>query len=74
MIDAGIDREDLHRVVRAMQTLFTLLYLLDDLGSLEEDVADLSWRLVRVDEDDQVVGDIGMLHESVLDTDPASRG
>ena len=71
----GANREDLHTVVRTMQweLLHGLCYLLDDPGTLEPEVENLQWALVRVDEDGNAVGPIGGLHESVLETDPTGR-
>jgi hypothetical protein len=75
MLAAGVQREDIHEVVRVMQweVLAGLCYLLEDPGTLEPEVQDLMWRLVRTDEDDEVVGEISGLHESVLETDPSGR-
>jgi hypothetical protein len=73
LLALGADRRDLHKVVREMQyeTLFSLCYLLEDPGSLEPEIADVAWRLVRIDSDGEVVGTIDGLHESVLETEPA---
>jgi hypothetical protein len=36
-------------------------------------VADILWVLAQVDEDGDLIGPIGGLHESVLETDPTGR-
>jgi hypothetical protein len=63
---------DLARGMQA-QLLFQLCYLLEDPGELEPEVSDVSWSLVQVDEDGDVLANIGGLHESVLETDPTGR-
>jgi hypothetical protein len=75
LLAAGADREDIHETVRVMQyeLLFSLCYLLEDPGQLEPEMAGLSWRLVRISEDGEVMGTIDRLHESVLETEPARR-
>lgn len=75
MLAAGADRADVHEVVRAMQydLLFSLCYLLDDPGSLEPELADLSWGLFRTDDDGEPTERIESLHESVLETDPSGN-
>ena len=75
LLAAGADRTDIHDVVRVMQyeVLFSLCYLLGDPGEVEPELADIAWRLVRVDDDGQVVGPIDALHESLLETDPSGR-
>ena len=62
-------------MVRVMQynLLFRLCYLLGDPGDLEPEVQNVSWLLVQVDEDGEVVDTIDALHESVLETDPTGR-
>jgi hypothetical protein len=69
---AGASDEDLTDVVRGMQAelLFSFCYLLEDPGIVEAEVADITWELVQVDDDGKVLGNIGGLHESVLETDP----
>lgn len=75
LLAAGAQRDDIHHVVRGMQyeVLVSLCYLLEDPGPLESVFDDLAWMLVRVNEDDEIVGTIDRLHESVLDVDPARR-
>ena len=75
LLALGADRKDLHEVVRDMQheLLFSLCYLLDGPDELEPKLADLSWQLVRIDEDGEIVSTIDSLHESVLETDPAGE-
>ena len=75
MLASGADRADIHEVVRAMQydLLFSLCYLLDDPGSLEPELADLSWGLFRTDDDGEPTERIESLHESVLETDPSGN-
>lgn len=72
---AGADRNDIHEVVRVMQweLLHSICYLLEDPGELEPEIADMSWRLMRTNDDGECIGDIGGLHESVLETEPAGR-
>ncbi len=71
----GATDEELTDVVRGMQAelLFSLCHLLEDPGDLEPDVADVAWCLVQVDDAGNVVGPLGGLHESVLETDPTGR-
>lgn len=71
----GATAEELTDLVRGMQAelLFSFCHLLDDPGDVEKDVADVAWGLVRVDEEGNVLGSIGGLHESVLETDPTGR-
>jgi hypothetical protein len=75
LLARGVELEDVTEVVRGMQAelLFYFCYLLEDPGDVPASVADLSWALVRLDEEDQVVERIHSLHESVLDTDPTGR-
>jgi len=75
LLAAGAARTDIHEVVRVMQweLLFSLCYLLEDPGELEPEIADMSWRLMRTDDDGECIGAIGGLHESVLELDPAGR-
>jgi hypothetical protein len=60
-------------LVRGAQTelLFQFCYFLEDPG-IEEDV-DMCWALVQMNQDGEVLGPIGGLHESVLETDPTGR-
>ena len=71
----GAEDKDLTDFARGMQAelLFSLCYLLDDPGEIEEEIADLSWALVEVGPDGNVLHQIGGLHESVLSTDPTGR-
>jgi hypothetical protein len=71
----GARDQEITDVVRGMQAhlLFGLCYLMGDPGDVEPEVADVRWALVQVDQDGNVLGDIGCLHESVLDTDPTGR-
>jgi hypothetical protein len=71
----GATTEELVDLVRGMQAelLFSLCYLLDDPGEVEPEVADVLWTLSQVDEEGNVLGSIGGLHESVLETDPTGR-
>jgi len=55
------------------ELLFSLCYLLDDPGDLEDEVRDLSWCLVRLGENGEILGAIQALHESVLGMDPTGR-
>lgn len=75
LLAAGASAIDLSEVVRVMQwrLLFALCYLLDDPGEVEEEVADISWRLFQVDAAGNPVAELTGLHESVLETDPDSR-
>ncbi len=69
----GATEQELTELVRGMQAelLFSLCYLVEDPGEVEEEVSDVAWGLFLLDEDDQPVQSIGGLHESVLETDPA---
>ncbi len=71
----GATDEEITDVVRGMQAelLFSFCYLLEDPGDIEAEVADVAWTLVQVDDDGNVLCNIGGLHESVLDTDPTGR-
>jgi hypothetical protein len=62
-------------VVRGMQAqlLFSLCYLLEDPGDLEPEVANVTWSLVQVDDEGNVLDTIQGVHESVLKTDPTGR-
>lgn len=74
--DHGASDEDLTDLVRGMQAelLFDLCSLIDGgVGDLEPELEDVSWRLVRVDDADNVVGAVEALHESVLKMDPTRR-
>ncbi len=71
----GATDEELTDLVRSMQAqlLFSLCYLLEDPGDVEDAVSDISWALVQIDEGGNVIKTIGGLHESVLETDPTGR-
>jgi hypothetical protein len=71
----GATHEEITDVVRGMQAelLFSLCYLLEDPGEVEPEVEDVAWALVQVDAEGTVLGVIGGLHESVLETDPTGR-
>lgn len=72
---SGADDRDLTELVRGMQAqlLFALCYQLEGPGELEPGVQDVLWALVQINEDGEVLGHIGGLHESVLETDPTGR-
>jgi hypothetical protein len=71
----GATDEDLTELVRAMQAelLSSFCYLLEDPGDVEDGVSDIAWALVQIDDAGSVLGEIGGLHESVLETDPTGR-
>jgi hypothetical protein len=71
----GATDAELTDLIRGMQAelLFSMCYLLEDPGDLEPDVSHISWALTQVDDEGNVVGSIGGLHESVLETDPTGR-
>ena len=71
----GATDEEITNVVRGMQAglLFSFCYLLEDPGDVEAEVSGVGWSLVQVDEDGKILGNIGGLHESVLDTYPTGR-
>jgi hypothetical protein len=71
----GATDEEITDVVRGTQAtlLFSLCYLLGDPGDVEPEVADVAWSLVQIDDDDNVLGSIDCLHESVLQMDPTGR-
>ena len=71
----GANPQDITDVVRVMQyeLLFDLCYLVDDPGLVEEEVQDVSWALIQLNEEGEAVGEIAGLHESVLGTDPTGR-
>lgn len=75
LLAKGADPQDITDVVRVMQytLLFRLCYLLGDPGELEPEIQHISWGLVQLDEDGEVVDSIDALHESVLETDPTGR-
>lgn len=66
------DLTDLARGTQA-ELLFVLCELIDD-AFVDDPAADgISWTLVEVGEDGEVLGAVGGLHESVLETDPTGR-
>ena len=71
----GATDAELTDLVRGMQAelLFSLCYLLEDPGDLESEVSHIAWALAQVDDEGNVVGSIGGLHESVLEMDPTGR-
>lgn len=73
--ERGATDAELTDLVRGMQAelLFSLCYLLDDPGDLEPEISHIAWTLVQTDDEGNVVGGIGGLHESVLETDPTGR-
>lgn len=75
LLAQGAQEADLTELVRGMQAqlLHSFCYLLSDPGELEPEVADMTWALVQLDDEGQVLGEIGALHESVLETDPTGR-
>src|SRR5262249_41890369 len=78
MLGAGVAREDLTELVREMQWVFlaNLAYQLSDPSVVDypsEELPRVNWKLFEVNEDDEPLHPIGMLHESVLDTDPTGR-
>lgn len=72
---AGASEGDLTELVRGTQArlLYALCYLLDDPGEVEPEVQDVLWALVQINEEGEIVGQLGGLHESVLETDPTGR-
>ena len=72
---AGARDEDVAEVVRGMQAaaLFAWCRLLDGAPPAEPEVSDVSWALVQVTPDGDVVGPLRALHANVLDTDPTGR-
>jgi hypothetical protein len=71
----GATDEEITDVVRGMQAqlLFSLCYLLEDPGDIGLEVEDVAWVLAQVDTEGNVLGILGGLHESVLETDPTGR-
>jgi hypothetical protein len=72
---AGASDRDLTDLVRGKQAelLFALCYLLEDPDIEEPEGRDVSWALVQVTENGEVMGPVPGLHESVLETDPTGR-
>jgi hypothetical protein len=82
ILAAGVDENDLTRVVRIMQweLLFRLCYLLDDPDYLRDDreiiekeAGDIVWCLFQVDDNGYPIAVVDGLHESVLETEPTGR-
>jgi hypothetical protein len=78
LIASGANRDDLSELVRVMQweVLASLAYQLADPGTVKypsATVPRVAWALFEVDKRGDPVAEIGMLHESVLETDPAGR-
>ncbi len=71
----GATNDEIGALVRAMQAelLFRIADLLDDPGEIEPIAGGVAWGLFEVDEDEQPVAPMDMLHESVLETDPTGR-
>lgn len=78
MLAAGISRQDITDLVRAMQyeTLFGLCYQLSDSGVVEypsDSLPQVHWSLTQVTEEGERIGEISGLHENVLSLDPTGR-
>src|SRR5258708_39380043 len=75
ILSHGVNPQDITDVARGMQyaLLFSLCYLLDDPGKLEDAVANVNWGLMPLAENGQPLAPIAGLHESVLETDPTAR-
>lgn len=73
--ELGVDFQDINDIVRGKQAelLFSLCYLLDDPGDLPDEIKDMAWSLVQINDEGEPIGQIGSLHESVLETDPTGR-
>src|SRR5262249_9295739 len=72
----GVSAQDLTDIVRGKQAelLHYFCYLLGDPSFTEKELADLRWGLFEIDMDgNPIPPGIGMLHESVLSTDPTGR-
>lgn len=72
----GASDDDLADLVRGMQAnlLFSICETIDMGGVDEEPEAeDVRWVLCQVTEEGEVVGVLGGLHESMLETDPTGR-
>jgi hypothetical protein len=71
----GADLRAVAEIVRGMQAefLFRLTYMMSDSGSVAGSGGKVSWGLFEIDEDEDPDREIGMLHESVLGTDPTGR-
>ena len=75
LLEKGADPQDITDIARTMQyqLLFRLCYLLSDPSISEPDLQDFGWGLFQVNGDGEIVDTIGMLHESLLETDPTGR-
>ena len=75
LLAKGASPQEITDVVRVMQyeLLFCLCYLMDDPCLEEQEVQDVSWKLIQFNENGEDVGEIGGLHESVLGMDPTGR-
>jgi hypothetical protein len=73
--ELGAGDAEITDLVRGMQgeLLYSICYLLDDPGELEDDISHINWTLAEVDEEGNLLAGIGGLHESVLETDPTGR-
>jgi hypothetical protein len=73
--ESGAPAETLAQLVRAVQTelFYSLCYLLDDPGVLEDDLADIKWGLFVRDEEGKPGARIEGLAAAVLETDPTGR-
>lgn len=74
MLALGVYKQDINQLVRGMQAslLFSMCYLLGD-STMVEGNTHQDWGLFEIDADGRPIGPIGMLHESVLATDPTGR-
>lgn len=75
LLDQGAAREDLVDLVRSQQieVLFGLCYLLSDPSLDDPALAGLGWCLVETDDEGRpTTRTIGLLHESVSETDPCA--
>ncbi len=71
----GATAEELAALVRGVQAelLFSICYLLEDPGDLEEEVSELAWGLFLLDENGAPTEPLLGLHESVLEMDPTGN-
>ena len=75
-VEKGASAQDLTDIVRGKQAelLHYFCYLLGDPSFTEKELSDLQWGLFEIDMDgNPIPPGIGMLHESVLETDPTGR-
>ena len=75
MLDAGVSKSVIARLVRAVQSEFLsdLCYMMDDPGSIEGNDECVDWSLIENDDDGNPGRIINGLHESVIETDPTGR-